>query len=264
MILREIKHNGFKYKQIYFSNCSNQIKNIIDFDILRLYQSQNKCKNTNAFYTLFTDLTKNIDEIKMCFGKTIRQEINRSIKENNIEIEIIKNPSDAEIEELIREYIIFKNFKQLATDTNYMKKSFAVLSDNLVFFKVKYQNNYIIYNSYIVDNDRAKLKTSTSSRYTNNRDVVNLISRSNKRVHLEAIQYFKNDGRSIYDWGGVSKDMKGGVDKFKKSFGGILVEEYEGIIFRNKFIKFKYLLKTLGFIELIKKIIKKIANVKFF
>ena len=61
--------------------------------------------------------------------------------------------------------------------------------------------------------------------------------------------------------GGVDKDCSNGVAKFKKMFGGYMIEEYEGLIFRNSFIKFKYLIQELGYLGIIKKIIKKVKSV---
>ena len=260
MILGEIEHNRFKYKQLYFLDKNIEITDK-NWDILRVYQSEVELKNTNDFYTLFTKLDLDIDKIKQQFSKTIKQEINRNIKKDKILIEIIENPTLNQINELMNHYIEFKKFKNLTTDVEYMKKSFIAISKNIVIFKAKYENDYLIYHSYIVDNKRAKLKTSSSSRDNKEKELINLISRTNKRMHYEAIKYFKLKGKLIYDWGGVDKDISTGVSKFKKSFGGYLVNEYEGLIFKNKFIKLKYLIKEIGYIELFKKIIEKVKNV---
>jgi hypothetical protein len=48
--------------------------------------------------------------------------------------------------------------------------------------------------------------------------------------------------------GGVDSEIKTGVSKFKKSFGGYMVKEYEGLLFKNKWIKIKYLIKEYGYI----------------
>ena len=201
MIEGNIIHNGFKYRQLYFldNNISLNNKN---FDLLRIYQSKVPLENTGAFYTLFTDLTLDLDDIKKQFSKTIRQEINRNMKKDDVFIEVIENPKLNQIEELVNHYIEFKNFKNLTTDVEYMKKSFIAISENIVIFRAKYKNDYLIYHSYIVDAKRAKLKTSSSSRDNKDRELIKLISRTNKRMHYDAISYLKTKGKLIYDWGG--------------------------------------------------------------
>jgi hypothetical protein len=202
MIIGKIQHNGFSYKQIYFCSDKEEFKRINNYDILRIYQSVVKFENTGEFYTLFTDLTSDIEEIRMKFGKTIRQEINRNVKKDNVVIDIIEHPTQKNIIDMIEHYKDFKNFKNLTTDVEYMKKSFLSIRKNIVIFKLIYQNQVLIYHSYIVDNERVKLKTSSSSRNIKDKDIINLISRSNKRMHFEAIKYFKSKKIPIYDGGG--------------------------------------------------------------
>ena len=55
------------------------------------------------------------------------------------------------------------------------------------------------------------------------------MGRANRFLHLEAIKLFKKDGYSLYDLGGYAKNTTDpvmiGINKFKDSFGGRLLEE---------------------------------------
>jgi len=262
MIETQINYNGFKYKQIYFGDNCNNLQNFSNYDIIRIYQSYDKCSYTNEFYTLITDLENDILDIRKKFTKSIKSEINKNIKKDNIRIQIITNPSIEDIDKIMIHYEKFVLLKELSNDFDYTKKSLSAISHNLVIFKAIYENIDIVYHSYIFDKQSkiVKLKTSASLRDNLDKEMMNLISRTNKRMHFEAIKYFKEDGFKIYDWGGVDYNMESSVSQFKKHFGGDLICFYEGLIFRNKVIKIKYLLGDIGFIGILKKIFNKIIR----
>ena len=56
-------------------------------------------------------------------------------------------------------------------------------------------------------------------------DKANEIGRMNKYLHWKDIQYFKNNGFSRYEWGGITDpDKPNGIDKFKMEFGGRVIQ----------------------------------------
>jgi lipid II:glycine glycyltransferase (peptidoglycan interpeptide bridge formation enzyme) len=61
-----------------------------------------------------------------------------------------------------------------------------------------------------------------------------MIGRANRLLHWDDIRYFKNQGYSIYDLGGISIDVadkeRQAINKFKECFGAVQVKEYKSFI----------------------------------
>jgi len=57
-----------------------------------------------------------------------------------------------------------------------------------------------------------------------------VVGRANRFLHYEDIRYFKEHGYETYDLGGYAKDTQDpklqGINVFKESFGGTIVEQY--------------------------------------
>ena len=48
----------------------------------------------------------------------------------------------------------------------------------------------------------------------------------NRKLHWHDMLRYKDEGFHTYDWGGIRKDMKGGISEFKRSFSGRAFPEH--------------------------------------
>ena len=84
----------------------------------------------------------------------------------------------------------------------------------------------LVFHSYIVGEKQVRLLHSVSDFRSDEKDA-NLIARANKRLHWEDICLFKNEGKEVYDWGGISSlENPNGIDAFKCKFGGSPLSYY--------------------------------------
>ncbi len=75
------------------------------------------------------------------------------------------------------------------------------------------------------DGDRVRGMYNGSRRLTvaaEAREIGNL----NRLLHWNSMLGYKCEGFRWYDWGGISQDRNDGRARFKKAFGGQIVEEY--------------------------------------
>lgn len=77
---------------------------------------------------------------------------------------------------------------------------------------------------YITDSKRARLLYSWTSFPDN--AVTKVKSGLNKTHTIRSIEYFREAGFLIYDFGGYNPNRSNGIDVFKSRFGGSLVLEY--------------------------------------
>ena len=174
-------------------------------------------------YTLHTDLCLTNDEIIKKFSSTIRNEINRSEREDCV------FRSCESKENFISVYNDFASQRGIAGLT--MEKLNAI-NHNLIITSCTINGIIASVHSYLIDPDskRVRLLHSGTQRFLDGIDR-NMIARSNKFLHFKDMIKFKEEGFEIYDWGGIAYNTedKGlqGINKFKESFGGEMIEEKE-------------------------------------
>ncbi|WP_289994197.1 hypothetical protein [Photorhabdus laumondii] len=245
--------NGLKILEIHYSSDIKKIYNDNKnkkYDILKCYQVNEKLPNLQEFHTLQIDLEKNIEEIYSDFAKNTRNEINRNIKNDDIEYVIKNKVSSEDIELFITMFKDFDRMKNINTNISELGNSLIRNIDNLTFFQGLKNGNILVFNIYYRDNIRARLKCSISIRGDDNQER-NLIGRTNRALCFKAISYFKENGYKLFDLGGISlseKDNnKKNIDSFKSKFGGVLVTEYEGnspLNLKGKLSMFLYKIKN--------------------
>ncbi len=178
----------------------------------------------NLQNSLVTDLTSDDEKIFSEFSSTVRNEINRSIKEN-VRYEMYLS------DKILSDDTVLKNFSLMykemykekglnrKLDTNELS-AYAEKGD-LMISAVFIDEKPVIYHSYIYSEKNARLLHSCSEFRNEDKAMKNSIGRANKYLHWKDMKSLKSIGIENYDWGGVSSFSEpNGIDKFKISFGG--------------------------------------------
>jgi lipid II:glycine glycyltransferase (peptidoglycan interpeptide bridge formation enzyme) len=178
-------------------------------------------------WTLITDLTLSKDEIFKQFASNLRNEIRKVEKLENITVSF----NDISQERFIAFYNSFAEAKKLPFLS---ERRLSKYNNNLLYISGMIDDEITNVQVYIVDNFSkiARLLYSVSTIHgLDDKLKRNQIGWINKALHWYAMEYLKEENFTIYDWGGYSNDKENkalvGIDKFKKSFGGKLIELYD-------------------------------------
>ena len=174
------------------------------------------------FHTLLTNLRLSEEELFRKCSATVRNEIKRAEREGGT---FSYNTS---IENFIPFYNNFARIKGLEVIKESQMKAYG---KHLIITEATFNNKVLASHSYIIDEElrRVRLYQSATQRFSKELDH-NLIGRANKFLHYKDMLKFKELNYSVYDWGGIAHDTMDsnliGINKFKKSFGGIESVEY--------------------------------------
>ncbi|MGP1439701.1 MAG: hypothetical protein ACTTJ3_03055 [Treponema sp.] len=216
----------FKYKRIWFPSIIPKV-GLFDFVSLR------QCKKEIAenidtkewikinFTTLHNNLLEDESVLFSKIAKNTKYEINRASKEG---VEITKTN--------LKEFLVFFN---AFAPTKHLKKlrtnNLKAYKDSLLITKSFRDEVVFAMHAYVVDKDEGRarlLYSATVNRNTSNIDL-NMIGRANRLLHWKDMLMFKDEGLSIYDWGGIVGDKNAketqGIDSFKMAYGGIPIQE---------------------------------------
>lgn len=211
-------------------------ENVKDKGIIVYKGSEKEFEGSEPFDTLISDLTESKEDIQARFAKSCKYKINRAAREN-VEVVLLKNDeiSDEELEAFL---IFFEQFwKSKGVDTvniNLLREEMKAYrtAGALSVSKAVIDNEAVVYHTHLCDEKRARLLHSASLfRLSDEEDSAkkNLIGMANRLLHREDMFFFKDNGLSIYDWGGAGKgeDVRS-ITEFKESFGGEHVTYYDG------------------------------------
>jgi hypothetical protein len=201
-------------------------------DIIREFQYTKKRRFSEEFYTLFIDLKESEDSIFSHFEKNTKYEINRANKKDNIDTTTLDAQKNKQrFYEFYNKFATLKNLQPIGTE-----EVDLLIDSNMFTIRVaSFDNDYIVFHSYVTANGRARLMQSASLfRESDENSYRNLIGRANRLLHWEDIRYFKQQGYLIYDFGGIAVDIndeeKRAINKFKECFGGSTVKEYKSFV----------------------------------
>lgn len=180
------------------------------------------------FFTLHIEIAiKSTDELFRDFSKTNQLKIKKAIKED-VHIEANNN-----IEEFVTFFNNFAQFKKL----HYLTiKDLKIYNDSILFTWINKHNDPIAAHAYLIDKDSGIVRLLYSATKVRTEEDLDFISRSNRRLHWYDLCYFKEEGYKIYDMGGLALNSNNketeGIDFFKKSFGGNIIEQshYESVL----------------------------------
>ncbi len=234
-ILRD-RRKGLEFAYIYYENPQNIPYYEINADILVIYQSPTifEYGYHKSFWTLEHDLTKNSDDLFQCIGKNCRYKINRADKKDHLTLSIIDNPNLESITSFVSFYNQFADDKGTSYCDN---ESLKQLQNHNMLAIATVQNSddeTLCSHALITNRYKVRLLHSASLFRSQFKNETALLARANRYLHWKELLFFKEKNYQIYDFGGYAYNTDEpsliGINNFKQSFGGRLVEQYHLMI----------------------------------
>ena len=240
---------------VWFPTSVEEVAPIIrGFRIVRLFQCSAQVADglstvsfyVKPWYTILINLQKSIDDIwRDLKKKSCRYEIKRAEKINH---HIVVNKWD------LHTYRFIKRFSKRRNLPVISEQAFWELSKYGDMFVVVSNNSVIAAHVFVLDYPRrARLLISATADRNDARNRY-LVGALNRKLHWYEIQFFKEKGYRWFDFGGIELDPNSklySISRFKMSFGGIVVKEYDLWISSSKLIRtvgvlFAGLKKSIG------------------
>jgi lipid II:glycine glycyltransferase (peptidoglycan interpeptide bridge formation enzyme) len=212
-------------------------KPVFLFNFLTTYIQTNSLEKHFGFkripkFTKVINLTLSNDEIFNGLNKTTKNEVQRS-ERDDIKIDFMLSYDNFK-----NWYDQFAELKKLAPlhDNDYFK-------NNIFVSTAYFEGKPVVCHAYLLDEESkiARLLYSVSHLpYIDDKTSRGLVGRVNKYLHYKDMLYFKKKNYLGYDFGGyafgTSNSKLQGINKFKDSFGGELVEQSNYIPFLIKLL----------------------------
>ncbi len=187
-------------------------------------------------YTLVTDLGPEPDEILANMSKENQYKIRRAGQRDELQYEYAD--VQTAIPEFRRFYDHFARQKQLR-QANARRLHALAQINGLALSQVRHRElGILVWHAYLLAGNRARLLYS-ASHYRDESDsgVRNLVGRANRYHHWRDMLKFREGGIATFDWGGWycgNRDAERlRVNRFKESFGGAIIQEYDGWVARS-------------------------------
>lgn len=237
-ILERTKGGIFKVSDVYYAKRRDDAIN--GEDVIYFNQCKESYGEKKAFHTLHIDLTLSQEELLKAFDRRTRTDIRKVRDTGMIVTHFTTDVSDAEIKEFIEYYNNFAATKGIAPVYKELVEAVRK-SGNLCLTKACYgktcegitckQEDILCMHMYLMDEDRSRVLYSASSRFDFDREAdKHFVARGNRLLHFDDMMALKEHGISIYDFGGLFLDedepSHTGIDRFKKGFGGEVVDEF--------------------------------------
>jgi lipid II:glycine glycyltransferase (peptidoglycan interpeptide bridge formation enzyme) len=226
-------------------------------DVIRLLRVRQPLKkffvHCSPFETVLTDITRSTEDILSSATKTIKYEVKKCEKEevviefftakdlvNNMEV----------VDDFERAYLEFAktvNVKMVNDAYQRSKLDNEIACDTILISKAV-KDGVTVYHVYSCGGQESCLLYSVSN-FRDDASKKNLAGRMNKLLHIKDMEWFREHGYTLYDWGNInSSETPNGIAKFKMSFGGEVVTLYNlfvGNSCKGKLFVLAYKLKGL-------------------
>jgi len=180
----------------------------------------------SEFRTLLSDLTETEEEIMSHFSKSCLYKVKRAPREGvtcNMYTpqELLEGSLIKEFAEFFEAFwkskgVDYQEKEKCVEDiTSYAKLGAASIGTASVNGKVQ------VYHVYVMDENKARLLHSASQFRVEEEIPQTVVGFANRYLHKEAMLFFKQLGKTTYDWGGAGLDEEvASITHFKESFGG--------------------------------------------
>lgn len=207
-------------------------------------------KNVEKFPTLISNLELTEEELWAQLSKDCAYKTKRG-KREGAEVEFLESAQITEEE--IREFCEFfnqfwesKGMKQANPEEFYKEAKSYIDNSCMVFSKAKIDGKTVVYHTYVMDDEYARLLHSASLYRISEDRKPAIVGMANRYLHWEDMLYFKAKGIKKYDWGGAGEGEDViGITQFKESFGGEKVYFYNSEVKQGVVAKAVYALLVL-------------------
>ena len=213
----------FKTKEIWFSQHPYDVKG---YHGVFFHECKDKVDisgfRREEFTTLTIDLTQDLDIIwKNIDKKSCQYGIKRAVREG-IEVQLNKD-----FEQFFKLNRSFRKNKGLPVGD----EKIETMREYGTLFTAHFNDEIIGGQLYLEDKENIRWLLGASKRLEVTKEKEVIIGFGNRLMIWEAIKYAKNKGLREFDLGGfytgrTEDSQKEGINVFKKSFGGILVNHY--------------------------------------
>jgi len=186
--------------------------------------------------TLISDLTGSEEALSRTVSRKCRQMVNQAEKDG-ITTVVYSSPELLKNESLVKEFgsshVRMYERKGIQTIFNYDLVKKYIDANMLMVSVASFGGQNLAFHSYIISDQCARGLYSVSNFRENGPDH-QIMAKANTYLHYKDLLHFRNQGLSVYDWGGIqSFDDPSGIDRFKMKFGGERQTNYNIIAGRS-------------------------------
>ena len=229
------KRHGIKIGRFYYTEEDFKLDTCYDMVMVHgKKRISGKNVNERIQNTLISDLTSDKPTLMQQINKSYRYEIRRAEKEG-VYCQVYNcSERTPELDKIITEFKECYNqlFESKGLEGKFNKLLVNALIDvkKITITTASFNGEVLCYHAYIQDTTSTELMYSVSRRNQDNEDR-NLIGRANKYLHWKDFEYFKDQGYTTYDWGGIGNiESPSGIAQFKIAFGGYNAEKISYVI----------------------------------
>jgi hypothetical protein len=202
-------------------------------DIVILRQSRRRPASgpVSLKKSLVNDLTLPEEEIFANFSRSCRYNIRRAESKDLAECVMNSAPAPSDVDEFIAFYADFARQKGLAPLS---PKRFSAIAEDgrLRISHAVLAGSVVARHAYVTAGDIVEADFSASLFRTADKETRAAIGRTNRLLNWRDMQFFKAAGFRQFDWGGLFQDEnkpeRKGINDFKREFGGVEVQYFEG------------------------------------
>lgn len=207
-----VKSKHFTTKHIWFENQIDKINAgagdrliIHGYPVQKEMVGRFKC-NATPQETLISDISLDEDELWSITTKTVRNEINRS-KRENVGVSVYRGGKVSD--GLLNQFNIMYHdmYEEKGMPGHYLPinelKEYAD-KNALIITASEIEGNTVVYHSYLTDGYHSSFLHSCSEFRVADKAMRNAIGRANKYLHWNDWLYLKHSGIIEYDWSGIS------------------------------------------------------------
>lgn len=221
LVVNRRKKHGVDFREVWYAEDKCGLDGII------LYRGAKKPigKELRRVRTLITDLTLSEEELILKCRKVCRNLIRRGDREGiSVDFKMGKAITREDMDAFCRFFIDFWKSKGMKAETydKYMEEIEPYVREGVFAMTVaKRDDEVLVYHTYIVGDTFVRFYQSASCFRDGDKQFQQVVGIANRYLHKADMMYFKEMGKTTYDWGGagLSDEVKNITD-FKESFGG--------------------------------------------
>lgn len=208
-------------------------------DVIRYLRSKEPLSGKNVHCeqveTVLSSIGKPTEEILASATKTVRYEVNKCEKEG-VALRFYSSDELRDHPEVVDEfeaaYLEFARSLniEMVTKAYQRGKVDNGIETNTALLTKAEKDGVMVYHFYACGGKECCLEYSVSN-YRDDATKRNLAGRMNKLLHVKDMEWFRDRGYELYDWGNInSSETPDGISKFKMSFGGLVVSLYNSFV----------------------------------